>query len=111
MNNLWFIYLLSSIGKAEEDLDVFENDGFAVDDAEDDEEEEGENTKQAQNKKKKRGYYTFLPCYAFSYICIVYSSLCAFATHFQEIIEKHCSWRWGSWVNSWEQELQSRNIG
>ena len=53
MNNLWFIYLLSSIGKAEEDLDVFENDGFAVDDAEDDEEEEGGNTKQAQNKKKK----------------------------------------------------------
>lgn len=35
-------------------MDVFENDGFAVDDAEDDEEEEGGNTKQAQNKKKKK---------------------------------------------------------
>ncbi|KAG5047637.1 hypothetical protein JHK86_017043 [Glycine max] len=38
----------------EEDLDVFENDGFIVDDAEDDEEEEGENKKQAQKKKKER---------------------------------------------------------
>ena len=67
-------YLLSSIGKAEEDLDVFENDGFIVDDAEDDEEEEGENKKQAQKKKKER--LLLIP----TLLCIFIHLHCVFIT-------------------------------
>ena len=62
------------IGKAEEDLDVFENDGFIVDDAEDDEEEEGENKKQAQKKKKER--LLLIP----TLLCIFIHLHCVFIT-------------------------------
>lgn len=44
---------MASLGKAEEDLDDFDTDGFIVDDPEYEEDVEEESQKQAQKKKKR----------------------------------------------------------
>lgn len=78
--------LLASHGKAEDDLDVFDTDGFIVDDPEYEEDGEEESRKQAQ-KKKKRLYNPVMQFHTSA----LFIQQGPFGTHFQEILGNHCS--------------------